>query len=455
MTGSEGNAGARALGLRALELPGKLPGALASTAATIPALASAAAQEVIDPLVGKESSFLENARRGHQHIMNTAPFRQAGQFSDAAPSGGDIVAGGMTLADQFKTMSAGFRPPAFGERFKKNREAVLEKTLDDERNHPFATMVGRGVADVAALLALRAPRAKANVRANAAIRSARGDSVTANAQRLSDKGVDPTSFMAFPPSAMNAVKRELPIGLKRAAETGSEAAFLAALQKEAGGDPVAGLMFGAGGQALGSGSLFIASSIGRTAGASITSWGLALAGTIAAATSFNTESPIQILEGQNAKYGTFLQLGVLSALAGAGRVGQPGSKMTNSHTLSILGETVWNAGRRATIIETGVYVSNQLKQGNRRPAEVLSVLERNPDALGDTIKNRLDRAFKSGKGEFVREMNRLMKNETFNKRLDKALETLPPLPSAFDPPAEVNPEDVPVSQQDTPLLQAG
>ncbi len=323
---------------------------------------------------------------------------------------------------------------AFSENRERTRNEMLETTLTNEEDFPAATMIGRGLADVAVLLAVRAPFAKKNVAANTAAKFQRGDRAAFIGKELAKRGVEEGSPLAFLPTAFRAIKQELPKGMVRAVEAGSEAGFLAALQRDMEIDPGSAMAFGAGTQAVGSALLFPGSSIGRTANQKMVGWGLIGTAIVegVATFGFSDKTVSENLQDLASKYGAIAALGASAWVAGLNR---PGGNVGDIANISpLLGEII-TGSRRGAFWQAGITAARALKDGDPDLYKSMKVIGSNPESLPEPFLKRLRAAGKRGPKALNTEVERLLKNDAFRRLIDEKFRALEQEP----------PEEVPIS----------
>lgn len=325
------------------------------------------------------------------------------------PDSADLMASGKALRGALASPFNGESGDVSG-RFQRARADIMGDRRQLEDDHPFATMAGETAGDVATLLSGRAPIARARAPARRAQREAleqQAQSTFKNVPSgLKDELSDVLTANIVP--FLRETGRLSKRAGGKAVETGLEGATLALLND---GDPEATFWFGAGGQAVGSASLFLVEKpVKRLLPFIGTAW--------AASEIFKAAAPGEqdFFESKDfavqkvvAAYG----LGLTAALSGAGRLRGP-----QAERFPALFDAI-TAAPRGAVLSRLQELTNNAQEGNEVPLQVMTRFSRQPNYFSENQRNVLGRALNSEKpGAFTREVERLMKTTDFRRRVE-------------------------------------
>ena len=300
--------------------------------------------------------------------------------------------------------------PSFGERFATGQDEQAAIRAAAEEQFPGTIAAGETGGDVAMILGGRAPLARARVPGRVARRERLAaqfkDELANIPDNIKDEVVDILSSKIIP--GLTQTGRQLQRAGGKALETGLEGAALAAIND---GDVAATFGLAAGGQSVGSlGLFFVEKPIKRLFPTIGIAW--------AASEMFKAAAPgdQDFFESKDfaiQKAVTFFGLGMLGAVAGAGRL-----RGEAAERFPALLDAV-TAVPRAALVSRLQELTNARDRGDNVPLAVMQRFARQPSFFNENQQNALGRAMKSEKkGAFVTEVNRLMKNPRFRKRVD-------------------------------------
>lgn len=301
----------------------------------------------------------------------------------------DALKGGDDLALRFRVA-------------KQQREQQREARREE---NPLASMLGSGFGDALTLLTGRAPIVRARAPGQTAKREAAEAafedipaSVRSNFTDIVTSGIAP-----FFKETAQLLQR----AGGKAAGVGLEAATLAALNDS---DPQSAFWVGAGTQAAGSASLFISEkAIKHPLGFVATAW---LASEMFKAAAPGDQNFFESKDFSIQKAVGALSLGAIAGLAGLGRLRGPTAERAPVFMDAIT--TI----PRGTVLSILEQLRDSQASGNSVPLQVLNKISTEPDIFSENEAKRLERALNSEKkGEFIKEVERMLQNPEFAKLL--------------------------------------
>jgi hypothetical protein len=280
------------------------------------------------------------------------------------------------------------------EAFSAEQERQAQADAAFSESSPVAAGLGEIAGDAATLLTARAPAAPALRR------------FTTPTPRVPTAPVGTVKrgfqeFVSLP--RFQSVER----GLRRAAETGVEGAFIAALNDN---DPASAALASAGAQSAGSLALWLSSK-------PLTRLAPTVLGTTIAVQMLRQATPgvqqniFESLDISINKTLLILGTGLFAGLSGLGRL--PRGVTDN---FGLVANSLTPAMRTPLLKVLGDLTAER-EQGNDRTLRVLEEFSQNPDAFGKEAQRRIERAFKEGKS-MSQTIEDLMKSREFRKRFE-------------------------------------
>lgn len=312
-------------------------------------------------------------------------------------TGEDVMAAGDVAAQVPGALVRG-EPLNLSQRFQQATEQGQALT---EAN-PAAATVGQVAGDVATLATGRAPFARRI-----------GDLERTLASRLRPTNMDPGVRRAVNQALNSGAFKRLARGAGRSAETGLDAAALAALQGE---DPSEAFGFGAGAQMVGSGVLSgFQETLSRVPGRTFpVKLAVSAAAGAALIQMFKTLTPggrDRILESEESAFNKILfgiGAGALATAAGSGRIRSENfPKLTDALSASLRG------GAISSLLRTS--------QEDERVEPLLRELANNPQSFNAEARRRIQRAIEREDVDLSRTIDSLEeRNRSFRRRLQEA-----------------------------------
>ena len=342
-------------------------------------------------------------------LINTPPLSQ----NFLMPSSNQIFAGAQVAGEKAAQLISGSNiPVASLEQAQQRQQAI---TQAGRQQHPIAAGVGNTAAGAFTLMSLRGPIAAqrgltqlAHVRNVQAARKLAKKSANAvvDSPTLSKSMEEAVKHLTLPKTMANRAGR--------AAEAGLEGLTLALLD---GGDPIQVAAYTAGGQAAG-GILLGGISVVSGGGGLISKGGrlmIAAAGIGALIQIFKAATPggqdilTRSIESGFDKVTFGLALGILSGIAGAGRV----TSRFPVKALPEIADAITSLQRGATIS----LLNDAVKDPNVE--KVINKLARNPNYFGPAATAKLRRAVYSERLKVSDTIKDLMENPAFLEKMEK------------------------------------
>lgn len=370
---------ARELINNALGLPRAAGTVVADSAAGVQTLAQGAG----DAIAGRETTMGEDfaANRATQREQFPASALRALPRLDTE----DVAAAGLTARD----VLTGEAQDGIAPTFDQHRSELVEKLIQAREAEPKAVAAGQALGDVATIMTIRTPIARA--RRNRRIADMR-DEMTEGAPPLPTV---PRFSEAFRQEVDAAVNSTLAQKLKSAGikvtEAGLEGALLAAANDD---DPVTAAAMTAGGQLMGSAFLEIGSDLFGPKGKHLPRFVGAVAGLTVLTQMFKSATPgdrdriLESVEFAADKVTAAIALGALAGLSGAGRINA--SDFANRWPAFSDALTTVPRGTIQSFLRSAAEV-----EGESLESAVIWDMVENPDEYSDTAFRRMQRAFDS------------------------------------------------------------
>lgn len=371
---------------QATDETGDVPGAMA-------AFSRAALGRLVDNLLGAPSAVAGTLAGG---IVPPGETRQniTRSVSGAipAPTADDVLAAARTGVG---AVSEGDLT-GIGERFARERGDVADLDARMREAQPVASTVGEAVGDAGTILAGRTPiRAAAR---RAPLRPPKP--LRTGARRVLDDIVD------------TKLAQSLKRGGIRVGEAGAEGAVVAALNDD---DPVTGMALAAGQQAGTSLALRLGDEFfGGTKGQFFSAVAMSAIAVQLLKESTPGGKDFLIESGETAikKIIPVATLGALAAMLGGGRVG--GTLQRNLPSVADALTAIPRGSLQSLMRE----LVDSDETGNREVLQVIQTFSENPDAFGPGARRRIQRAITDDRRSIAKEIDRLMGDRGFRRRLD-------------------------------------
>lgn len=322
------------------------------------------------------------------------------------------------LGEQFRALASAGDPfreddpqrPTFDERLELTRKQEAERTRQAKELFPGMFGAGEIASDVGAMVSGRTPLARSRAAGQAAQRAAIIEQARKGFDDLPHniKGQFEDVFTEKIVPLFKESAQRLGRGTGKVAETGFEAALFAAIND---GDLETAFGLGAGGQAIGSASLFL---MEKPTVRLLPAVGIAfVASEMMKAVGPGDQDFFESKDFAIQKTVAALALGLVSGLAGAGRLRGP-----TAERLPALMDSITSIPR-SVITSRMAELTKEGEAGNNAPMMVMQRFATNPSAFTEDQQNALMRAMNNPRqGVFTKEVNRLMGNEDFVRRLE-------------------------------------
>lgn len=358
-------------------------------------------------MAGEDASVIDEFKASRESALQTAPLQALQNFPRPPEN----------LGEQFRAIGSAADPrdigtpdrPAFGDRLSQARETEATRTAQAEELFPGTFSAVQTGVDVGAMLLGRKPLARARAPGQAAKRA----EVIEQARKGFDdlphnvKGKFEDVFTEkVLPFFKESGERLGRAGVK-AGETGFEAALFAAVHD---GDLSSSFGLAAGAQSAGSAALFLSE---KPVARLLPAVGVAfVVSEMMKAVGPGDQDFFESKDFAIQKTVAALTLGLASGMMGLGRLRGPTAERFPALMDSI------TAAPRSVLTSRIAEISKASEEGNEAPMQVLQRFSVNASAFSTDQQNALMRALMSEKeGAFAKEVNRLMGNADFVKRL--------------------------------------
>lgn len=396
--------------------------AIASTPAALGELAAqgvaatggginAARDSIVNKISGVPADFIDNFLNRREELLNTQPLSGLQNLPrPPADLGENIRAFNQATSVDFENLFPDDAPSA-ADRFSQAQDDEALRT--EQARELFPKMFGAGevAADVGSVLTARAPLARARAPGQAAKRLAVIEDAKKTLAEL-PPGVNTKVNDVFTETVLPFFKdtsARAKSGVLKAGETGLEGALLAALNEN---DLESSFGLAAGAQGAGSLSLFL---VEKPSKRLLPAVGLAwVASEMMKAAGPGSQDFFESKDFAIQKLVAVMGAGAVSAMAGAGRFRGPTAERFPAFMDSL------TAVPRGAVVSLLSDLTKAQESGDPSVMQVMERFATSPSTFNENQQNALMRAMRSGKeGAFTREVQRLMDNEDFVRRLDR------------------------------------
>lgn len=321
----------------------------------------------------------------------------------------DIEAAGRTAGNVIEGEVVSRNPNAIQDRFRQNRDQLVEDELRTREESPVASTAGDLLGDAATLLTGRVPLARAARNRRFAARGA-GDEV-ADVVTTPPKGLEALRLTADD-IVQSKLVRNLRRGGLRIGEATLEGAVIGALSDE---DPLTSAAMAAGAQTAGSTLLGISDGLLKKGGRNLL---FGIAGTVAFIQLFKSATPggrDRILESTESGFNKVAATLALGGLAGAAGMGRVGGRL--SDRLPGFADSITTLPRGSVIS-----LLSDIGRGDANAQlteQVIFKLAEDPEFFGPAAARRIERALYSENISVTETINDLRADRQFRRRLEE------------------------------------